>query len=480
MRPTLDELDDFFSGRADEETRYRIGSELLDLESPLRLFVEGARSRAERLTGWIGTDDGDEGILEKIQATLLERNRVSITRWIAYFLTHVSFWVVWIEPLAIILAALFMPRSQGSFHFATWLASIVCVVGCATDLSVALSRRRPSAGTLWEAIAGGIATIGVFVIGGLGVMVTLQSAGLGMYMDSVMRWVVLATGPATFLGSLTGVTTGFGVRGMVQTGRLTMKELPIRCGLLTFAHSGAGWILAIIVAVCAGFVQGEVVLYGLTIVVAMINTLSWWGKEVKRSEYLRIALASLAGAIIGCGFGTIFRLLMPTVGVAFGEWALGAGWFLGSVSCANALWFGYRNWEKKFVVVVRVFVALVLANLIIAIISQLLSMFGSLYILSLPWWTFLAVLVPAYAVGAYLGWTGSWLAVVPSGLRLSCSRRWTHWTAGGDQEDAPGTRLGVVTQIIVSPAAGVLRTYGSMVDTFVSLWCKMLLAINVG
>jgi len=56
-RATLDELDDFLCGKADEETRRRIGSELLDPTSRLRQFVEGVRTLAEDLTGWRGTND---------------------------------------------------------------------------------------------------------------------------------------------------------------------------------------------------------------------------------------------------------------------------------------------------------------------------------------------------------------------------------------------------------------------------------------
>lgn len=57
-RPTLDELDDFLCGMADEETRDRIGRELLDPDSRLHHFVEGVRRLAEGMTGWSGTDDG--------------------------------------------------------------------------------------------------------------------------------------------------------------------------------------------------------------------------------------------------------------------------------------------------------------------------------------------------------------------------------------------------------------------------------------
>jgi len=59
-RPTLDELDDFLSGQADDETRERIGNQLLDPASPLRQFVEAVRDRSEELTGWDKTNDASE------------------------------------------------------------------------------------------------------------------------------------------------------------------------------------------------------------------------------------------------------------------------------------------------------------------------------------------------------------------------------------------------------------------------------------
>lgn len=56
-RPLLDDLGDFLCGRADLETRERIGALLDDPNSFLRQFIEGARVRAEALTGWTGTSD---------------------------------------------------------------------------------------------------------------------------------------------------------------------------------------------------------------------------------------------------------------------------------------------------------------------------------------------------------------------------------------------------------------------------------------
>lgn len=55
-RPLLDEFDDFLCGRADPETRERIGRMLADPQSDLRRLIEAARSRAERLTGWSERD----------------------------------------------------------------------------------------------------------------------------------------------------------------------------------------------------------------------------------------------------------------------------------------------------------------------------------------------------------------------------------------------------------------------------------------
>lgn len=60
-RTTLEDLNDFLCGQADEETRRRIGKLLRDPTSRLRQFVESARQRAEDVTGWTGTDDGNRG-----------------------------------------------------------------------------------------------------------------------------------------------------------------------------------------------------------------------------------------------------------------------------------------------------------------------------------------------------------------------------------------------------------------------------------
>jgi hypothetical protein len=57
VRPVLDELDDFLCGQADEETRQRVAGQLFDPTSGLRRFVDGARQRAEAITGWEGTRD---------------------------------------------------------------------------------------------------------------------------------------------------------------------------------------------------------------------------------------------------------------------------------------------------------------------------------------------------------------------------------------------------------------------------------------
>lgn len=56
-RPLLDDLGDFLCGRAELETRERIGALLDDPNSFLRQFIESPRVRAEALTGWTGTRD---------------------------------------------------------------------------------------------------------------------------------------------------------------------------------------------------------------------------------------------------------------------------------------------------------------------------------------------------------------------------------------------------------------------------------------
>ena len=52
MRPTLEQYADFIEGRADAETRDRIGAMLRDEQSELLQFVDLVVHNSEAMTSW--------------------------------------------------------------------------------------------------------------------------------------------------------------------------------------------------------------------------------------------------------------------------------------------------------------------------------------------------------------------------------------------------------------------------------------------
>ena len=470
MPPTLDELDDFLSGKADEKTRQRIGDALCTPGDPLRLFVEGARAHAEALTSWPDTIDANVDILAQVQDALLKTNRVTGWQWIAFIVTHLAVWVMWCLVLCSSIDSLFSVPVLG-----IWLGTGICAVGCLSEAMLTVRRRQPTQGTAWEALSGATAGAMPFFILLLvlvWVVFPLAASLITRHLArTILRGFTLATLLIAFGGSVFGLMHGFGLRSRFSAGNVMPGTLILRWASLSFGNSGGAWVLAVTVGAFWGIKWVETIFAFFTIVTTLTSAILCLEQDYVRSTYRQAGLACLAGTSLGSIIGAYLGLAIygsPAPPIVVFELILGSAWGGGAISFACTLWVGFRDWQKLFTIVARMSAARILALLAmrgVAIICDVLQGFDKVtgILQSLP------MTVSALVTGAYLGWSGKWLAVIPTRWRLSVVGTWHQWTTTNQDKTPTVGSVPVAQQMLNALVLQIFHVYRVMIDAFMTL-----------
>ena len=116
MRPTLEQYADFIEGRADAETRDRIGAMLRDEQSGLWRFVDVVVQNSEAMTGW--GRDPNEGAGDDSGHNPRPRSRPSLLHRILSALANAPLreWASW-------------RARKGDFDRAIWAWEMICADG---------------------------------------------------------------------------------------------------------------------------------------------------------------------------------------------------------------------------------------------------------------------------------------------------------------------------------------------------------------
>ena len=475
MRATLDELDDFLGGRADDGTRRRIAAQLLNPESPLRLFVEGARGRAEDLTGWPGTYDGDADTLAQVRDALRRANRVGPGRWIVYFLSHSLFWLVWTMIWAFAIALVSDRPLVGLL-----LASSGCLGGYALDVRGTVKRGRPSAGTLWEAMAGAVAGTFPFAAAGAFLVVLAVLFIPERLWTSIAIWLFVAGGLGSFVGSVFGLMSGWGLQGRLRAGKVTMAFVLARWVFLSFSYSGVAWTPAFIAGVLFGPHAGEIVLYVVSLSMTAVAMPVSLEADETRSTFRQAALASLAGGLLGLIPGVLLALeqhALLTLGLPPWKFLLGSVWAFSAVSCVDTLWSGFESWQRTFRLYSRVVATFVLALPAIVVVIAALGILIELRILPTKFFDPLAIVAIGGLIGVYLAWTERWVVIVPRRLRTWLVGQWREWSTDEQRRDEHvGGRARALIRLARSPVVAILRVYGALIDAGLAAYSERLAA----
>jgi hypothetical protein len=468
MRPTLDELDDFLCGKADEETRQRIGTDLLNHESPLRLFVEGSRTLAENLLGGEKTDDGGIEIRAQVQAALLRRNKVGNWQWIIYFVTHSIVWLISIIALFLGTVIIFNIRYEG-----LWIGVGICTIGFALDVSMAVRRKRPSQGTVWESLQGAILGISPWGIALLAVEILSFCISISPVVLSCIRPIlslmILISG---FGCSVFGLIHGFGLRAKVAAGKTTMARVLLHCISAVFADSGSIWIVALLCGVAFGLESLKVILFLFTTGLIIGNILDSPKKDYTQPMDRFAGIIGLVGTLSGMSIGLFIEMTSyGSHSISSWDFILGSAWCVGSMSFASALWLRIHGWEKLLDNILHLLAAIILGVAVplpfVVFMAHVHSLFGRM-----PWlhdYLEPVLFLMLTAIGTYLGFTDKWLYVLPKNPQVWLHQNWTRWIA--DEQHEILTRVRMHTALFAPHAvvAQVSRDYRIMVDAFIAL-----------
>jgi len=466
MRPTLDELDDFLSGQADEVTRERIGGDLLTPESPLRLSLEGARIRAEGLTGWTDAYDGEAGDLARIAEAVRHRSTASMKAWSAFVASHIAYWLFW--AAAWMLLTFDVSESVPLSVLAgpgIWLAALVL------GLLGAKRRGRPWIGSLWEAIIGTYAAWPFLVLDQVVRLLDSNSIGLAHVVATLRYATAIGIVGTSFLGSLTGLYFGFGLRGRLAAEKLTLRQVATQWLFLTISYSSFGGLIASLAWLAGNHEAAIPWAIGGILAAGWIASVMSIKQESLHASPIQVAIALVTGIAIGLPLGAWLGFLEQVPGSSdfvVAAWTAVLGGYMGTWSCGFAVWFGFEAWKKEAGFVLRLYLGGGAGLLLVHYIG--FPILGALernaVLPTSPGLAFL-VLVTFTGAGIYLGMSDKWMLAVPRGVRVWFESGWQRLSVSRPEHIAPSTRE-AAWQVVLKPWAETMRIYRWSWDTLIA------------
>lgn len=404
VKPDLDAFGDFLCGRADEETRARIGRMLQNPTSDLRRFIEGARGRAETFTGWAETDQMDDDVRTWLAEFRLVAFDFSTARFSLMLLGHAVFWTFW----GTILSAWFtiaMPRGKGP-------AVVGYGVAAAAFAYVAIRawrRRALPAGTLWEAmVSGSVIVVPLFIFFPVWPDFLKQPpTTMGI---AALFWML------AFVLSFGGLWRGGGLRSMIGTGVISMGQVLLQWFILMIVFSPVIAVGPLLVWVLQMQMHpGAAALIGVLVMPMLAGPYSM-NPYALASTQLQAATALGVGVFVG------FLFTLSVYLAAYGDpavWnvpeAIVTVWVLAWYSSMCATVFGFEEWKKDRLLGFVGCLAVALCSM--RIIGQI-----TVWAVGFPATGVVATLAMVVSLGLlvagfYLGLTRKWQMFIPHSIR---------------------------------------------------------------
>lgn len=404
VKPDLDAFGDFLCGRADEETRARIGRMLQNPTSDLRRFVEGARVRAETLTGWTETEQIDDDVRTWLAEFRPVTFAFSPGRFALMLLGHSVFWMFWGTIFSAWLT-IAMPRGIGP--------AVVGYVGAGAAFACLAIRsfrwRVLPAGTLWEAmVAGSVVVVPLFIFFPIWSDFVKQpptTKGIaGLF------WLL------AFVLSFAGLWSGGGLRSTIGTSVISMRQVVLQWFILMIVYSPVIAVGPFLVWIFQMQMHpGAALLTGMLVMPMMTGPYSM-NPYALASTHAQAAMALVVGVLVGLLFTLSLYL------AAYGDpaiWnvpeAIVTVWLLAWYSTMCAVAFGFEEWKKDRLLgfVGCLAVALCSTRMIGQITVWAVGFPATGVVGTLAMVASLAVFVAAF----YLGLTRKWRALIPYAIQ---------------------------------------------------------------
>lgn len=404
VKPDLDAFGDFLCGRADDETRARIGRMLQNPTSDLRRFIEGARVRAETLTGWTETDQIDDDVRTWLAEFRPVTFEFSTARFALMSLSHAVFWMFWGTILSAWLTIAMPPGISAA------LVGYGVAAAGFTSLAIRAWRRRAlPAGTLWEAmVAGSVVVVPLFIFFPVwSDFVKQPQTTMGI---AGLFWLL------AFVLSFTGLWSGGGLRSKIGTGLISMRQVVLQWFILMIVSSPVIAVGPILVWISQMQMHPGAALLSGMLVIPMITGPYSMNPYALASTHAQATTALVAGVLVGLVF--TFSLYLA----AYGDpsiWnvpeAIVTVWMLAWYSTMCAVAFGFEEWKKDRLLGFVGCLAVALCSM--RIIGQI-----AVWAVGFPATGVIGTLAMVASLGVfiaafYLGLTRKWRMLIPHAIR---------------------------------------------------------------